>query len=125
MTRDEMLEKLEGICSKATECTPNGCRVYGVCDNPFCEMTNKKLKEICEALDNEDATESGDMVESPSHYTAGGIEVIDYIRAKLTPEEFEGYCKGNVLKYLSRAGLKGDKKTDYSKALRYMEWLCE
>jgi hypothetical protein len=27
----------------------------------------------------------GDPVNSPDHYTAGGIETIDYLRAKLTP----------------------------------------
>jgi hypothetical protein len=32
----------------------------------------------------------------PDHYKAGGIEAIDYIQAKLSPEEFAGYCRGNA-----------------------------
>jgi len=32
----------------------------------------------------------------------GGIETIDFIKAKLTAEQFEGYLLGNVIKYLSR-----------------------
>jgi Protein of unknwon function (DUF3310) len=48
-----------------------------------------------------------DTVNHPSHYTAGGIETIDAIRAALTPEEFRGFCKGNVLKYVWRERLKG------------------
>lgn len=60
----------------------------------------------------------------PTHYNVGGIETIDYIRAKLTKEEFKGYCKGNVLKYLSRADYKGGLE-DFKKAEVYMKWLVE
>ena len=49
-----------------------------------------------------------DMVNRPPHYTVGGIEVIDFIKAKLTTEEFRGYLQGNILKYSSRVGFKGD-----------------
>lgn len=48
-----------------------------------------------------------DMVEHPPHYTAGGIECIDAIKAALTPEEFAGYCKGNLMKYSWRERHKG------------------
>lgn len=37
-----------------------------------------------------------DNVNHPAHYTDGGIECIDALRATLTPEEFRGYCKGNA-----------------------------
>ena len=43
-----------------------------------------------------------DQVNQPPHYRQGGIECIDAIEAALTPEEFRGYCKGNVLKYVWR-----------------------
>lgn len=66
-----------------------------------------------------------DRVNHPLHYTDGGIETIDYIRAKLTKEEFKGYCKGNIFKYLSRAGKKGNEKEDLQKAKTYIEWLIE
>lgn len=64
-------------------------------------------------------------VHEPEHYTHGGIETIDYIKAKLTDEEFIGYCKGNVLKYLSRAGHKGNAEEDYRKAAVYLGWLID
>ncbi|WP_036737828.1 DUF3310 domain-containing protein, partial [Paenibacillus zanthoxyli] len=63
-----------------------------------------------------------DPVNHPAHYTAGGIETIDFIRAKLTPDEFLGYCKGNVLKYVSRASLKG-RDEDLRKAAKYLEFV--
>lgn len=39
---------------------------------------------------------------NPEHYKIGGIDAIDYVRAKLTPEEYRGYLKGNIIKYISR-----------------------
>ncbi len=62
-----------------------------------------------------------DMVNSPPHYQTGGIEAIDYIQAKLTPEEFAGYCRGNALKYLSRAGHKDATAQEVGKAIWYLE----
>lgn len=66
-----------------------------------------------------------DMINSPDHYTDGGIETIDFIRAKLSPEEFAGYLRGNILKYMSRAGKKTTASEDYKKALVYLQWLSE
>ena len=65
-----------------------------------------------------------DNVNNPDHYTQGGIETIDIIKAKLTPEEFAGYCKGNVIKYVTRANLKGGLE-DLKKAAVYLDWLIE
>lgn len=62
-----------------------------------------------------------DPINSPPHYTAGGIETIDYTEAKLSLEGFLGYCRGNAIKYISRAGLKDDAAQDLRKAA----WYCE
>jgi hypothetical protein len=66
-----------------------------------------------------------DMVNLPPHYQAGGIETIDYIEAKLTAEQFTGYCLGNALKYLSRANKKGDFAGDLGKARWYINRLLD
>ena len=66
---------------------------------------------------------SNDMVNHPNHY-AGQIEVIDYIRDKLTPEGFTEYCCGNVLKYISR-WRKKDGIQDLKKAKVYLEWMID
>lgn len=58
-----------------------------------------------------------DPVNSPSHYTQGGIECIDAIEAALTPEEFRGFCKGNALKYMWR-----EKHKNGGEDLRKAEW---
>ena len=60
-----------------------------------------------------------------AHYTSGGIDTIDYLKAKFSPEEFRGYCRGAALKYLSRLGLKGSIIEDATKAKVYLEFLIE
>lgn len=44
-----------------------------------------------------------DNVNNPYHYTNSNIEVIDYIEDKKL-----GFCLGNAIKYISRAGKKND-----------------
>ena len=70
-------------------------------------------------------TPTPDLVNSPPHYTQGGIETIDFIKAKLTDEEFTGYLKGNVIKYLTRADLKGNPAQDLAKAKWYLDRLVQ
>jgi len=61
-----------------------------------------------------------DNVNHPAHYKVGGIETIDFIEAKLTAEEYRGYLRGNVLKYMSRADHKGDRLENLKKAQWYL-----
>ena len=66
---------------------------------------------------------SQDMVNQPPHYTHGGIETIDYMEAKSTPEEFSGHLRLTAIKYLSRAGLKESTLMDLKKAQWYVNEL--
>jgi len=59
---------------------------------------------------------AADPVNHPAHYKAGGIETIDFIEAKKL-----GYNLGNVVKYITRADLKGNRKQDLEKALWYLK----
>jgi len=61
-----------------------------------------------------------DPVNSPAHYNNGGIECIDAIQASMSQEEFEGYLKGNTLKYLWRYRYKGKPREDLAKAGWYL-----
>jgi len=64
-----------------------------------------------------------DLINHPPHYTAGGIETIDVMQAKLTPEQFEGYLRGCIIKYILRAGKKGYALDDLKKAQWYLNKL--
>lgn len=66
-----------------------------------------------------------DNVIHPDHYTTGGIECIDAIRASMTPEEFCGYLKGCAIKYLWRYRHKGKPVEDLEKARNYTRYLIE
>jgi hypothetical protein len=58
-----------------------------------------------------------------SHYNRGSVQLIDFLEANFTPEEYAGYLKGNVIKYISRYQRKGEPLKDLHKALTYLEWL--
>ena len=63
-------------------------------------------------------------VKSPNHYCLyENVEVIDIIKAALSGEEFKGYCKGNIIKYRMRAGLKGTAEQDIKKSYEYKNYL--
>lgn len=63
-----------------------------------------------------------------SYYDAGGIETLDIIKAKLTPEQYKGYLLGCSLKYQCRLMHKfddNDRIRDAEKAANYSQWLVE
>jgi hypothetical protein len=61
-----------------------------------------------------------DMINSPHHYTAGGVETIDFIEAKGL-----GYHLGNVVKYVSRSSFKDNRIEDLEKAKWYLDRAIE
>jgi hypothetical protein len=64
-------------------------------------------------------------INQPSHYMVGGIEAIDYMKAKATREEFLGFLRLSVLKYLSRAGYKESALKDFKKSKWYLDRLIK
>lgn len=56
------------------------------------------------------------VIDHPSHYNKGKIEVIDFIE-----DQGLSFHLGNVIKYVTRAGAKGDKLEDLKKAQWYLD----
>lgn len=76
-----------------------------------------KAKQFAEKLSAMTSTYTAvDMVNSPPHYTKGGIETIDFIEAKGL-----GYRLGNVVKYITRVDEKGDALENLKKAEWYLK----
>lgn len=71
------------------------------------------------------SVEDCDPVNRPSHYTAGGIECIDAIKASMSTEAFLGFLKGNVQKYMWRYEKKVAPVEDLKKAQWYLSKLIE
>ena len=117
-----------------------GVPEYLICASSHCTMCSKREREcrdyvmgmeidpedVCDlrmenpALDQDIRTEP-DCGKDPKsrYYDHGGIEVLDIIRAKLTPEQYQGFCLGNAIKYTCRANHKGDYDRDLEKAEFY------
>lgn len=67
------------------------------------------VKDLCITTDVKPISVSN-MVDHPAHYNKGKIEVIDFIEDQQLP-----FHLGNVVKYIARAGSKGDKLEDLKK----------
>jgi len=59
-----------------------------------------------------------------SHYRDMQMQPWDVMQAVLTPEEFRGFLKGNVIKYAMRQGKK-EGTDDAGKAQHYAQKLAE
>jgi hypothetical protein len=66
-----------------------------------------------------------DMINHPPHYTSGKIECIDYMADVLTPTEFTGYLRGQVIKYNHRLMNKNNSLEDIGKLIWYATKLKE
>jgi hypothetical protein len=63
--------------------------------------------------------------EKSNYYDAGGLEAIEVIKAKLTPDQYIGFLLGNQLKYSQRANFKGSFDRDIEKVSIYSKMLTE
>ena len=102
----------EGAVREKTWFAPvedNGCK-DGVCPVPWASDQNPIF------------TAPPDLVNHPPHYVNGEIECIEAIEAQLTPEEFRGYLKGNIAKYVWREKHKGGTES-LKKARWYLDLL--
>ncbi|MFV1990253.1 MAG: DUF3310 domain-containing protein [Acidimicrobiales bacterium] len=69
---------------------------------------------------------TSEQVNSPPHYNQHAMECIDALRVLLTPDEFRGFCLGNMLKYRWRAHDKhASPEQDLAKADWYERCLAD
>lgn len=134
MRRGEKKDYLFGHCRDCISCsvcilndpkhkwlTPcaDGNNCPDILESPD-EDLDKALKLIQESEELGKAHNTDKLAEAvnhPSHYTDGKIEVIDFIEDKGL-----GFCLGNAVKYISRAGKKDKSKEaeDIKKAIWYL-----
>lgn len=99
---DEML-KFRGKTDRIVNAAANG---YELQTNPYI-WTDDMLEDV-----------SDDVVAHPRHYTYGTIECIDFIMDKRLD-----FCRGNVIKYIVRAGIKDTNELeDLKKARQYLNF---
>lgn len=122
MTREAYIGALEHECIDCTDCPINSsekakiilAKYDGCCE--FNEMSDDELATPFNISNI--GFIGGDPINHPAHYNDGKIEVIDYIEDKKL-----GFCLGNAVKYISRAGKKDSSKEveDLKKAAWYIE----
>ena len=66
-----------------------------------------------------------DNVNSPMHYLQGKRETIVVIQDYMTKDEFVGYLKGNIIKYVGRFKFKGKPLEDLKKSQWYLNKLIQ
>lgn len=147
MTRREKIDALEWYCGIHERC--NNCELKNLYDEEVNLFTNDRgcafggmsddmlnkcynwYRELdpaaCENAEGEccDKEPDGDMVNHPSHYTQGGIECIDALKAATVSKTgIEAVCTANAIKYLWRYEEKNGIE-DVKKARWYIDRLIE
>lgn len=87
-----------------------------------CHDDAANIAKALSAVGASTKNENTDKVNNPAHYTAGGIETLDYIKAKI--KDYPSYVAGNILKYVSRYEHKNGIE-DLKKAQFYLNDLIE
>jgi hypothetical protein len=82
------------------------------------------MKQLEMFEDNLNGTRADDIQVSGNHYKEMPIQPWAVMESVLTPEEFRGFLKGNIIKYSMRAGRKAGSD-DTSKAIHYRMKLKE
>lgn len=103
----------------------DGCRARcGACGAPLIwidgVVAGSARRTWCSECAVADPPPAANVVHSPDHYTDGGLETRDIIKAKGFSPEFE---LGNVIKYVTRCQHKGSYLEDLKKARKYLDFL--
>lgn len=134
MNREQCVQALDTLCAvNFCDNCPIGKSQFGSAycvTHEFKDMDKADLMLYAEIVgfkyDGSDpVTPEEDPVNHPNHYTSGGIECIDAIAASMTPIEYAGFLKGQILKYVWRYRLKGKPLEDLKKARYYLDRLIQ
>ena len=125
-TRDEMVRTLVKFCNEQTGCSY--CLLEKFSGDYYCDFDEWSDDKLAIAYDHvyKNMDENvPDMVNHPQHYTQGGIECIDALKAATVGKRgIEAVCVANVIKYLWRYEEKNGAE-DVRKAKWYIERLLK
>ena len=125
-TRDEMVRTLDKFCDDCHSC--NSCLLEKFSGGVMCDFDEWSDDKLAIAYDHvyKNMDENvPDMVNHPQHYTQGGIECIDALKAATVGKRgIEAVCVANVIKYLWRYEEKNGIE-DVRKAKWYIERLLK
>ena len=128
-TRDEMVRTIDKFCDNQEDCSccllekfSDVCNFNRWSDDKLAIAYDHVYKNSEEIKMDENVP---DMVNHPQHYTQGGIECIDALKAATVGKRgIEAVCVANVIKYLWRYEEKNGIE-DIRKAKWYIERLLK
>lgn len=109
----------ESLCYKLGD-DPNGRSYYRVKPEGMLISAKTRQHVLDSVREHRELMEQEDVVNHPTHYTShpSGVECKDIIA-------YFPFFVGAAIKYLWRAGLKGDAVEDYRKAIKCIEFEIE
>lgn len=126
MTRDEMVRALDKFCDECHSCSI--CLLEKFSGGVMCNFDKWSDDKLAIAYDHvyKNMDENvPDMVNHPQHYTQGGIECIDALKAATVGKRgIEAVCVANIIKYCWRYEEKNGIE-DVRKAKFYIERLLK
>lgn len=121
-TRDEMVRTLVKFCDECNGC--DVCLLEKFSGGVICDFDEWPDDKLAIAYDHV-YKNSPDMVNHPKHYTQGGIECIDALKAATVGKRgIEAVCVANIIKYCWRYEEKNGIE-DVRKAKFYIERLLK
>lgn len=128
MTFEEKREAIRKFCTEHSMCRIGGKRCP-LSDMPENTCSSDDVVErnynILVGAGDIVPPPANDPVNRPSHYTQGNIECIEAIEASMSVDEFRGFLKGQIIKYVWRYRHKGKPVEDLNKARWYADRLIE
>lgn len=127
-------------CIVPTLCSDRQCRYVAITDTSppreapsFCRNASCSSPTLCNERGTcQDITPFPHGFDAPTGHQVGGEhyksldpQPIELMRKWLSPDEFTGFCRGNVIKYIARYGRKGDKREQLLKARQYIDFLLD
>jgi hypothetical protein len=87
-------------------------------------MLDQAYPAVAEAKPFKPSNKADDLQVGGDHYKNMGVQPWKAMESWLTPAEFQGFLKGNAIKYLARCNSKGGIE-DVKKAQHYIAKLVE
>ena len=101
----------------------NHCKRKTVSGKKMNEQSMKDIIHFSEATDKK-IERDDDELEEPVYYNSNGLSPNRaFEQGLISNEEFIGFIKGNIIKYVVRCGKKGNPIEDIDKAISYLQLL--
>ena len=91
---------------------------------PKIEKLDTRLESRATSYNNI-LVDSDTSTSAPSHYSRLTPQTIQRLQDVLSDEEFQGFCRGNVIKYAERMRYKDEPSKEAKKIIDYAKWLYQ